>query len=196
MESLLTDSCIDLVESDVVFGPRTSLICDAHAVPFDDASLDGLIAQAVLEHVVDPYGCPEEFHRVLKPQGLVYAETAFMQQVHGGRYDFTRFTHLGHRRLFRGFEEIGSGAVCGPGLVLAWAYRYFLLSLARSKVARSLLPALTALTSFYLKAFDWHLIERPGALDAASAVYFLGQKSEHALTDRELAQHYRGALLG
>jgi len=58
------------------------------------------------------------------------------------------------------------------------------------------LAAFAALTSFYLKAFDRHLIDRPGALDAASAVYFLGQKSEHTLTDRELVRRYRGALLG
>ena len=67
---------------------------------------------------------------MLKGRGVVYAETPFMQQVHMGPYDFTRFTHSGHRRLFRRFEEVESGAVCGPGMALAWAYQYFLLSFA------------------------------------------------------------------
>ncbi len=146
--------------------------------------------------MLDPSRCVEEIHRVLKPDGLVYAETAFMQQVHGARFDFARFTHLGHRRLFRRFEELDSGALCGPGMALAWAYRYFLLSFVGSRAWRSLLSAFANLTSFYLKYADRWLIDRPGALDAASAVYFLGQCSDHALTGRELITLYRGAQLG
>ncbi len=43
------------------------LICDAHDIPFADRSFDGVIVQAVLEHVVDPFRCCEEIHRVLIP---------------------------------------------------------------------------------------------------------------------------------
>jgi len=144
--------------------------------------------------VTDPYKCVEEIHRVLKPQGLVYAETPFMQQVHLGRYDFTRFTHLGHRRLFRRFEEIHSGAMCGPGMALAWAYRYFLLSFARSKLLRAFLTVFSSLTAFYFKYFDHFLINKPGALDAASGYYFIGERSDRILSDRELIRLYRGAM--
>jgi hypothetical protein len=63
---------------------------------------------------------------VLKDGGIVYAETPFMQQVHGSAYDFTRFTWLGHRRLFRKFKEIKSGTCGGPGMALIWSWRYFL----------------------------------------------------------------------
>ena len=106
MEAILSIPSIEIISSDVSFGPYTALICDAHDLPFEDNSFDGVIVQAVLEHVVDPNRCVSEIYRVLKDNGLVYAETPFMQQVHMGRYDFTRFTHLGHRRLFRKFEEI------------------------------------------------------------------------------------------
>jgi uncharacterized protein YbaR (Trm112 family) len=128
MEELVNDPRIELVATDVSMGPLTTLICDSHDLPFDNETFDGAIVQAVLEHVVDPRRCVEEIHRVLKPQGLVYAETPFVQQVHMGGYDFTRFTHSGHRRLFRNFGEIASGPVCGPGMALAWSYQYFLLS--------------------------------------------------------------------
>ena len=37
--------------------------------------------------------------------GIVYAETPFMQQVHEGAYDFTRYTVLGHRYLFKKFKQ-------------------------------------------------------------------------------------------
>ncbi len=150
IEAITAHPRIELVESDAAFGPRTTLVCDAHSLPFEDNSFDGVIVQAVLEHVVDPWRCVEEIHRVLKEDSLVYAETPFMVQVHGGRYDFTRFTHLGHRRLFRKFEEIESGAVCGPGMALAWSYRYFLLSFTTSKLLRSLIGVFVRLTNVLL----------------------------------------------
>lgn len=192
MEALIENSCVELVESDVAFGPRTTLICDAHSLPFDDNSFDGIIVQAVLEHVVDPWQCVEEIYRVLKEDALVYAETPFMQQVHGGRYDFTRFTHLGHRRLFRKFEEIDSGAVCGPAMALAWSYRYFLLSFTTSSFLRRLIGIFVRLTSFYLPYLDYFLIDNPGTLDAASAYYFIGRKSNCVLSDRDLIKLFRG----
>jgi len=193
MEVVVGDPRFQLVESDVSFGPRTSLITDAHDIPFEDGTFDAVVAQAVLEHVLDPFRCVAEIRRVLKPKGLVYAETPFMQQVHGGRYDFTRFTQLGHRRLFREFEEIESGAVCGPGMALGWAYQHFLLSFARKRWQRMFVLGFARLTAFYLKYFDTFLINRPGALDAASGVFFMGMKSERPLPDRELVQHYHGA---
>jgi uncharacterized protein YbaR (Trm112 family) len=192
MQSLAECPSIQLVETDVSFGPRTVLICDAHDIPFPDRTFDGVVAQAVLEHVVDPYRCVEEMHRVLKGRGLVYAETAFMQQVHGGAYDFTRFTALGHRRVFRRFEEVGSGAVCGPGMALASAYTSFLVSLAGTRLAGRLAGLLGRLSSFCLKYFDSYLVERPEALGAASALYFMGRKSTDVISDREIVALYRG----
>lgn len=189
---LLRRSEVVVLETDAWPGPQTKLVCDAHDLPFADGSFHGVVIQAVLEHVVDPYRCVEEIHRVLAPGGLVYAETPFMQQVHGGRHDFTRFTHLGHRCLFRRFEELAAGAVCGPGMALAWSWQYFLLSFARSALSRRLLSVVARLTAFWLPYLDRSLIRRPEALDAASAVYFLGRRSDRALTDRELIALYRG----
>ena len=137
LKAIVDIASIEFVESDVYLGPRTSLVCDAHWIPFEDGSFDGVIAQAVIEHVADPAACAAEIHRVLKPRGLIYADTPFMQQVHAGAHDFTRFTHLGQRRLFRKFDEVSSGPTCGPGMALAWAYQYFLLSFVRGPRARA-----------------------------------------------------------
>jgi ubiquinone/menaquinone biosynthesis C-methylase UbiE len=193
MDALLASREIELIETDVGFGERTMLVCDAHDLPFIDNSFDGVVIQAVLEHVVDPFRCVEEIHRVLKADGLVYAETPFMQQVHLGPYDFTRFTHLGHRRLFRRFDEIDSGPVAGPGTVLGWSYEHFLLSFVSGTMPRLLVKVFARLTGSWLKYLDKLVEGRPGALDAASGYYFLGRKSEHTLHDRELIKLYRGA---
>ncbi|MEO8140631.1 MAG: methyltransferase domain-containing protein [Gemmatimonadota bacterium] len=194
MEPLAAHPALELVETDLAHGPRTMLICDGHDLPFVDGVFDCVIVQAVLEHVLDPVRCVAEIHRVLLPDGLVYAETPFMQQVHMGPYDFTRFTHLGHRRLFRHFEEIESGASCGTGMALAWAWQYFLLSLTARRLPRALLRGVAALTAFPLKYLDFLLIDTPGTLDGASGVYFLGRKSETVLSDRVLVRGYRGAM--
>jgi hypothetical protein len=148
----------------------------------------------VLEHVADPCRCVAEIWRVLGEEGLVYAETPFMQQVHLGAYDFTRFTHLGHRRLFRQFDQISSGVTCGPGMALAWACEYFLLSFARRPASRAVIRGFVRLTLFWLKYFDYYLRRMPGSFDAASGYFFLGKKSHRCLSDRELIRLYRGAL--
>ncbi len=193
MHDIFANKAFELVESDVSFGPRTTLICDAHDIPFEDEVFDGVVIQAVLEHVLDPYRCVAELHRVLKVNGIVYAETPFMQQVHMGEYDYTRFTYLGHRRLFREFDELESGAVCGPGMALVWSYHYFMLSFTTSHIARAIVGAFTRLTGFYLKYFDYLLINKPGALDAASGLFFMGLKAGNILSDRDLIKQYKGA---
>jgi SAM-dependent methyltransferase/uncharacterized protein YbaR (Trm112 family) len=193
MQPLLGDPRIDCVESDVWLSDRTDLLCDAHRIPFDCGTFDGVVIQAVLEHVADPEQCVREIHRVLRRGGLVYAETAFLQQVHAGRHDFARFTPVGHRRLFRGFDQLDAGAAAGPAVVLAWAWQHFLLSFTTTSTGRAAATVTAALTAFWLKYLDRLLLAKPAALDAASACYFLGARQERELTDRDALAAYRGA---
>jgi SAM-dependent methyltransferase len=192
MEPITTCDRIELIETDVTLEDRIRVVCDGHGLPFKSCSMDGVVVQAVLEHVIDPARCVSEIHRVLKRDGLVYAETPFMQQVHGGAYDFTRFTPLGHRRLFRHFEEVSSGAVAGPGVALAWSYRYLLQGFARTRAGKERAAVIARLTGFWLKYFDLLLIDRQGAQDGSSCSFFLGKKSDRPVPDRELLRQYRG----
>lgn len=194
MDSLINDPRIRFIETDVAVAPRTKLICDGHDLPFQDQSVDAVIVQAVLEHVVDPYRCVAEIHRVLKPNGLVYSDTPFIQQVHGRQFDFTRFTRLGHRRLFRNFKEMESGISCGPGVALAWTARYFLLSCFQNQSLRAAASLLARLTLWPLKYVDRVIAKKDSALDAASAFYFLGQRSDTTFSDRELINSYKGGF--
>ena len=192
LETLLHRESIDLVETDVTMGARTALVCDAHDLPFADEAFDAVVIQEVLPSVSDPQRCVAEIDRVLARDGFVYAENAFMQQAWGGRFDFTRWTLVGHRRLFRAFEEIRSGPVCGPGMALAWAWDYFLASFPTSRAARRAVRAFAHITGFWLKYFDSFLVSRPGALDAASSFFFLGRKTGRIATDRESVESYKG----
>ncbi len=182
-----------LVESDVAHGPNTNIIIDAHQIPFQDNCFDLVIAQAVLEHVLDPFICVSEINRVLKHGGMVYAETPFMQQVHGGKFDFHRFTALGHRRLFRHFREEKSGLVAGAGSMMAWSLLYFITSFSLNKKMDKALSYLGSFASFWLKYFDYLLNQHTSSMDTACGLFFLGKKEpDYLLTDQELLASYKG----
>jgi ubiquinone/menaquinone biosynthesis C-methylase UbiE len=190
MEQLLASPAIELVETDVAFGPRTQVICDAHALPFADSTFDGVIIQAVLQYVQDPQAVITEIHRVLGESGVVYAEVPFMQHGLEG-YDFNRFTILGLRRLFRSFEEVSADTLVGPATMMSWSLQYFFLSFVSGRAARAVTKGATRLVFAWLKHLDRLLIERPGAVDAANELAFLGTKSDETLSDRELARAHR-----
>jgi len=192
MEQLYSNNNIQIIGSDVTFGPYVDFICDGHDIPFKNEVFDCVIIQAVLEHVLDPHRCVNEIHRVLKSSGIVYAETPFMQQVHMKQYDFTRFTNLGHIRLFRSFTELDSGPSAGPGVALAWSISYFLKSFFSSRFAIEVVTALSRFIVFPLKYIDYYLLNKPGGYDAASGFFFLGRKSKNQLTDRELIKKFKG----
>ncbi len=190
----LADGRFNLVETDLALGPRTAIVCDAQALPFADGSFDGVVIQAVLASVPDAARAVSEIHRVLAPAGLVYAEDSFMQAVYGGKHDFTRWTALGQRRLFREFAEVRSGIVDGPGTALSWCWQYFLLGFARSRVQRNLLLLVGRLSGFWLKYLDDLIGDRPPGFDAASGVFFLGRRADSVIGDREIVASYRGAV--
>lgn len=184
------DACI--VYSDVALAPDTHLIADCHDIPFADGTFDAVLAIAVLEHVADPFRCVAEMQRVLKKTGYIYAVTPFMQQVHMGRYDFTRFTSMGHRRLFRWFDELECGVANGPGMVIAWSLEYFFSTFSESPRARSLLRSLSRFIGWPFLLFDRGLARKRGANDCASAFYFFGRLRSEPISDREIVASYQG----
>jgi len=191
MDHFIKSTNIEIVESDVSIGPRTQIIFDAHYIPYENESFDCIIAQAVLEHVINPEQCVREIHRVLKPDGIAYAETPFIQQVHGGAYDFTRYTKSGHRSLFKHFKEVKSAITAGSGTALAWSYQYFLLSLfGYNRSLRLVIKLFARITGFWIKYLDYLTKFNSYDSDGASGFYFIGQKSSVAITDKELIDYY------
>jgi SAM-dependent methyltransferase len=185
-------SRVTLIATDVSPEANVDAWCDAHALPFRNGSIEGVIATAVLEHVLAPETAVAEIQRVLRPDGVVYSEIPFMQQVHEGAYDFTRYSHLGHRKLFCNFRELKSGVVAGPGTALVWALENFAACLPRSDRGAMASKLVARCASFWLKYADHILAHRPRALDAASCTYFLGKKeSGYRLADADLIRGYR-----
>jgi SAM-dependent methyltransferase len=184
-DELYNNEEIRIVGTDVYASPHTTLVCDAHRLPFEEQSFDGVWIQAVLEHVIDPQKVVKEIHRVLKSGGLVYADTPFMQQVHEAAFDFTRFTLSGHRWLFREFNHIDSGTVSGPGIALLWSIAFFVRAHGSFRMA----TVITALF-FWVRLLDRRTKRGPAA-DGASAVFFYGSKSSTTLRPRDMITYYQ-----
>ena len=189
--SLWNDVNIEVHGIDIYISDTVDLVCDAHYLPLESDYYDGVWIQAVLEHVVEPQKVVKEISRVLKNEGLVYAETPFMQQVHEGPYDFTRYTVLGHRYLFRDFSLISIGGNKGPEIALAWSIKYFIWSITRSLM---LARFFGLLARFALRPFGY-LVSRSSMFDASSGVYFFGYKDNSVkLTHKDLLKLYEGQL--
>ena len=189
LEGLYADPTIDLISFDVYASPATQFIGDGHAIPLVSGGVDGVIVQAVLEHVLEPTVVAAEIERVLRVGGVVYADTPFLQQVHEGPYDFTRFTDSGHRYLFRSFERIDSGPVAGAGTALRWSVDHFVRALTRSVP----LGRIVALAFFWLSYLD-RFLDPKHSVDAASSVFFLGRKTGRAISGAEIIDYYQGGM--
>ncbi len=184
----------EFVYTDVAFGNRTQYICDAHDLPFEDGSFDAVLAISVLEHVVDPYRVVSEIHRVLADDGVVYAVTPFLQPVHNGAHDFTRFTYLGHRRLFRCFDDIESGMALGSWSSVAKIVAETLRATGRRGRLRSALGLFGVLLHPLIGCLDIFTRRNVAALDVASGVYFWGRRRATPIPDRDIIKLYRGGL--
>jgi SAM-dependent methyltransferase len=189
LEGLYADPTIDLISFDVYASRATQFVGDGHSIPLASGSVDGVIIQAVLEHVLEPTIVAAEIHRVLRTGGIVYADTPFLQQVHEGAYDFTRFTDSGHRFLFRRFERIDSGSVAGAGTALRWSVDYFVRALTRSVS----LGRIVSLCFFWLSHLD-RFLDSKHSVDAASSVYFLGRKTDEQISGADIIDYYQGGM--
>jgi SAM-dependent methyltransferase len=184
-EALYSDNSIRLVGTDIYASRHVDVIADAHQLPFADQSFDGVWIQTVLEHVLEPAQVVAEIHRILGPDGLVFADTPFMQGGHEGAYDFTRFTLSGHRWLFRNFNLIAAGTSSGAGSALGWSIRY----LARALTNSELFSQFVALLFFWTRFLDGLTWRRANA-DAAGGVYFFGSKSNTPILPEDIVTYY------
>jgi SAM-dependent methyltransferase len=118
-----------IINYEIVDYTSTDVIGVGEKLPFADASFDGVISVAVLEHVQDPFRCAAELYRVLKPGGRIFAAVPFLQPLHGYPHHYYNMTSDGLRRLFPQAEVLEQAVpqTCHPVESLRW----FLLSYCR-----------------------------------------------------------------
>ncbi|MBF0309557.1 MAG: class I SAM-dependent methyltransferase [Magnetococcales bacterium] len=164
--------------------PNTRVVADIETLPFASASIDLIIATGLLEHVRNVETTIREFHRVLKPGGLLHVEVPFLQQYHDDPIDCRRFTRPGLVLFLEqnGFSSQKSGCHIGP--TVAWitltAYYLALWFEGPSLVSRILSNAVFLILSialFPLKYLDKLLLGRTNGHRLAFGVFCTATRS-------------------
>src|SRR3989344_870800 len=114
-----------VIDVDYLPYPNVSVVADVYHLPFKDGSLDAIISESLLEHIVDPDKVVAEVRRVLKPNGLIYIVIPFMLGFHSSPNDYRRWTIEGLKELWKDFSLEESGAAFGPTsamttLIIEW----------------------------------------------------------------------------
>lgn len=161
---------------------NVDIVGDAHRMPFADGTINGVVIQAVLEHVENPSGILEEIHRVLRPGGFVYVEIPFLFKYHPSPVDYQRYTLSGLVRLCGRFRHEESGIAMGPSSMFSLMlneYLSMLLSFQNEYVQRGLRILLGWLT-FPIKYLDdlW-VITHPTAAHLSASNFFIGVKEKN-----------------
>ncbi len=113
----------NVVNYEIVDYDTTDVIGVGEHLPFDDATFDGVISVAVLEHVRNPFRCAAEICRVLKPGARLICGAPFLAPLHGYPHHYYNMTGQGLRALFEDELEIEEHTVPDVNLpihVLAW----------------------------------------------------------------------------
>lgn len=94
---------------DKVSDYNPDIVGDVSNLPFEDNSVDAILAIHLLEHVEEPQRAVKEIYRVLKPGGYVYFDTPFIFYYHpmkGYYKDYYRFTRDAWEYMCRDFKSI------------------------------------------------------------------------------------------
>jgi SAM-dependent methyltransferase len=179
-----------LTDVDLHYGAQAA--ADVTSLPLADASVDVVVAEHVLEHVLDPLRAAREIERVLRPGGLVVATAPFAFPWHGAPIDFFRMTSSGMRALFRGCEVVYLAPGMGDGSALAYGVGTALTHAGGGgRLGRRVRYVAVRVAVAPLKHLD-----RFGGADGGRAPFaaehqLLARRVEHVLTDREVLADVR-----
>jgi hypothetical protein len=96
------------------------IAADCELLPLQDGTVDLLLSQAVLEHVLHPAVAAAEILRVLRPGGVAFIEAAYMQPFHPVPNHYFNITPSGLKLLFDEADERGSGVFGTLEETLRW----------------------------------------------------------------------------
>jgi uncharacterized protein YbaR (Trm112 family) len=166
-----------LISFDLFRFPGVHVVGDAHRLPFKDASLDGVISTALLEHVEQPEAILKEMRRVTKPGGFVYVEVPFLQGYHPDPIDMRRYTRPGLEAKVTeaGFTVVESGVAGGPFSMLTWMLRELPGSLTSGKTAYFIAKFIAGWLTFWIKYLDEFAHRAGNAQVISDGFYVVGE---------------------
>ena len=133
-----TDYGPNVLNLDVFPAPSVHALATSELLPLRSDCFDGVILEAVLEHVRDADATLEEIRRVLVPGGVALIDVPFLQPYHPSPGDYRRYTEQGLRTRLEqlGFSVVESGVSVGPASAFAWIGSHFFAMLVSGRSNR------------------------------------------------------------
>ncbi|MGQ0679154.1 MAG: class I SAM-dependent methyltransferase [Actinomycetota bacterium] len=162
--------------------PSTNVVADGAQLPFREATFDGIISHAVMEHVKDPFGYAKELIRVLKPGSRVLCHSAFLQPLHGYPHHYFNTSLEGLKTLFKGVKIIEEGVAPfqQPWLTLEWVLRSYVAGFTdeqqREKFKKTRIVDLLGDMDQHRPLRQFQQLRPQSVAELAAGVYILGER--------------------
>ena len=167
-----------VINFDICHFKNVDIVGNGSKLPFQNDSIHAILLLAVLEHTRQPQKVIDECYRVLKKNGIIYAEVPFVFRYHSYPTDFWRFSLQGIDEMFHKFSKQDVGVCVGPssGLLTFLTHYATLFSFSNNFFINRLIKGLTFCFLFPLKYLDLLLVKNQRAHELAAGIYFMGKK--------------------
>jgi len=119
----------NVVELEYSIFRHTGAVGDVHCLPFQEGVFDAVVCLNAFEHYREPTTAMNEIRRVLKPGGILFLRTAFLQPLHEAPHHYYNCTEFGLRNWMKEYQidYIKVSDNFNPGFALSWLASELLL---------------------------------------------------------------------
>jgi len=96
----------NVVELEYSIFRNTTVVGDAHSLPFFNDTFAGCVCMNAFEHYHTPAAVASEVLRILQPGGWFFMHTAGLQPLHEAPHHYYNATNFGVAHWLKGFEDL------------------------------------------------------------------------------------------
>jgi hypothetical protein len=166
----------NLLNFDIAPHENAHVVGDGEHLPFQSGVFDGVILDAVIEHLAHPHRVVAEVRRVLKPGGIVLAQVPFLYPFHAAPHDYQRYTPAGLGALFEEFDVVEAGTDQRPGRAVLEVMSAYAATFADNRTVSYALRWATAWAWLPIKFLDPWLARKAKSSNVVAGCSILARK--------------------